>query len=315
MEQFLVSISEHLYQVDPLIFYMENTWFIVFEVIDFETKKPLNKDEVLGKACNFNLLRVNQYRHFKEDKTEPANSSISQIIYQNITKFFSEWFQINFAPEADYYIYDTIVLSNKVQDVEQYLCSLIATKNLPSQLVDISSTKNYQYYPQDGVALITHIDEEVEEVIDFAMYNSIQLEAIKLYIFLSQIINNESVSQLNKVIRNNLYLENLFFAPNVPIETHQLLKYIYQTTSYQHYKKAIELKISYMSAQNESKKNHNSLLLNILLYIIALISAMGSLDTISCRLGIPYVPCLVTVVIGFLALGILWLIIEMRREK
>lgn len=122
-------------------------------------------------------------------------------------------------------------------------------------------------------------------------------------------------TDMNKVIRNDLYLENLFFAPHVPIETHNLLSYIYRTKSFQHHKEAIKLKISYMTAENESKRNRNSVLLNALLYIVSLIGAVGTLETLECKLNIPFKYSFVVVVLAFLVFGIILGITEWRRNK
>ncbi len=69
-----------------------------------------------------------------------------------------------------------------------------------------------------------------------------------------QIINVDITTDMNKVVRNDLYLENLFFAPQIPIETHNLLRYIYKTNSFCHHKEATKLKIAYMTAEKNLKK-------------------------------------------------------------
>jgi len=217
-----------------------------------------------------------------------------------------------FVPEDYSFIHDTLVLSNEIDDVSDYFCKLISTRELPSPLVNISTTETYQYYPQDGVSVITDYDPDD---IDIPLYNGIMLESIKLYMYLSQIINAETTEDMNKVIRNDLYLENLFFAPHVPIETCNLLSYIYNTKSYQHHKEATKLKITYMTAENESKRNRNAVLLNALLYIVSLIGAIGTLETLECKFNIPFKYSFPAVLLAFLIFGVIWAIIEWRRNK
>lgn len=120
---------------------------------------------------------------------------------------------------------------------------------------------------------------------------------------------------MNKIIRNGLYLENLFYAPHVPIETHNLLSYIYNTKSFQHHKEATKLKISYLTAENESKKNRNGVLLNILLYIVTLIGSIGTLDTLESRLKIPFKYSFPIIILIFLIFGIIWGLTEWRRNR
>lgn len=92
------------------------------------------------------------------------------------------------------------------------------------------------------------------------------LESIKLYIYLFQIINVDITTDMNKVVRNDLNLENLFLPLKSPIETHNLLVCL-QNQFFCHHKEVTKLKIAYMTAENESKKNRNAVLLNVLLYI------------------------------------------------
>jgi len=122
-------------------------------------------------------------------------------------------------------------------------------------------------------------------------------------------------TDMNKVIRNDLYLENLFFAPHVPMETHNLLNCIHMSNSFQHHKEATKLKISYMTAENESKKNRNGVLLNILLYVVSLIGAVGTLETLECKLNIPFNYSFVAVVLAFSIFGVIWGVTEWRRNK
>jgi len=312
MESFFVYIGEHVFQIDPAIFSMNRALFITFEVIDYETGLPLKKDDIFGKAGNFNLLPINGYKYFDEESTIPSNIKISEIIYNNVSNFFSEMTGKRFVPEDYSFIHNTLVLSNEINDVTEYICNLIGTRELPSPLVNISTTVNYQYYPQDGASVITNYNSND---VDIPLYNGIMLESIKLYAYLSQIINMEITSDINKVIYNDLYLETLFFAPHVPIETSYLLNYIYKTNSFQYRREATKLKISYLTAENESKKNRNGVLLNVLLYIVSLIGAIGTLDTLECRLNIPFKYSFCVVVLVFLTFGMIWGITEWRRYK
>jgi len=312
MESFLVRIGEHLFQINPIIFSMNRVLMVTFEVIDFKTGIPLKKDDVFGKTGNYNLLTVNEYQYFAGESTTPSNDKIPEIIYNNISGFFYEMIGKRFEAEEYSFIHSTLVLSNEIDDLTEYFCNLIGTRELPSPLEDIGTTENYEYYPQDGVSIIKNYNPND---VDTPLYSGIMLESIKLYVYLFQIINADITLDMNKVVRNNLYLENLFFAPKVPIETHNLLSYIYKTKSFQHHKEATRLKISYMTVENESKKNRNAVLLNILLYIISLLSAVATLETLESKLNIPFKYSFAIVILVFSILGIIWGVVEWRRNK
>lgn len=312
MESFLVYMGERVLQIDPIIFSMNRALMIAFEVIDYKTGIPLKKDDVFGKMGNYNLLTVNEYQYFGEENTTPSKDKISEIIYNNISDFFSEMVGKRFRAEEYSFIHSTLVLSNEIDDVEKYFCDLISTRTLPSPLENISTTGNYEYYPQDGASVIKNYNSDD---VDIPIYNGIMLESIKLYLYLSQIINADITMDMNKVLRNDLYLENLFSAPRVPIETHNLLSFIYKTESFQHHKQAVKLKISYLTVENESKKNRNAVLLNILLYIVSLLGAVGTLETLESKLNIPFKYSFIVVILLFSVLGVIWGVIEWRRNR
>ena len=205
-----------------------------------------------------------------------------------------------------------MVLSNKIESIEEYFCKLIGVKDLPIPLENISTTDNYQYYVQDGASVVTAFSQDD---IDIPLYNAVMLESIKMYIYLFQIINTEIFSDMNKVARNNLYLENLFFAPSVPIETRNFLYYVYRSKSFQHRKEASKLKLAYMTAENESKKNRNGVLLNILLYIVSLCGAINALETLDNNMDIPFRCSFIIVISVFTLLGIRWGFVEFQRNR
>lgn len=189
MESFLVHIGEHFFQIDPIIFSLNRDLIITFEVIDFKTGIPLNKDDVFGKMGNYNLLTVSDYRYFNEGTEVHSNEKIAEIIYNNVSDFFSAMTGRRFVA-ADYsFVHNTLVLSNEIDDVANYFCDIIGTREMPSSLENISTTENYQYYPQDGASVITNYNPDE---IDVPLFNGILLESIKLYIYLWQIVNADN---------------------------------------------------------------------------------------------------------------------------
>lgn len=312
MESLLVNVNNRLLQIDPIIFSMNKTLIISFEVIDFESGIPLKKDDVFGNTGNYNLLTVERYQYFGDESTTSYNGKISEIIYENVSDFFFEMVGKKFRAERYSFVHNTLVLSNEIDDVSKYLCNLIGTRELPSPLENISTTENYEYYPQDGASVITNYNSDEA---DIPLYNGILFESIKIYIYLFQLVNVEIDEDIKRVVRNNMYLENLFFAPYMPIETYNLLGYIYKTKSFQHRKQATKLKISYMTAENEVKKNRNFVLLNILLYIVSLLGAIGTLETLENKLDIPFKYSLIVVILFFSIFGVIWAVVEWQNNK
>lgn len=312
MKSFLVSIDNCDFQIDPIVFGMNGMIFIAFEVIDFKTGIPLSTKQALGKTGNYNLLQVESYQYFDETEKKPVHSKIPEIIYNNIMDFLSEMIKNRHQVKNYSFIHDRLVLSNNIENIRESFSDLIGVREILTPIDNISTTIDYKYYPQDGESIITDYEEKD---INIAIYNGIVLETIKMYIYLSQIINVDIEEDMNKIIRNDLYVENLFYAPYLPIETYNLLDYIHETKSYKQRKEALKLKISYMTLKNDSKKNRNTVLLNILLYFLTLVGAIGTLEILEKRFLIPFNIsfCLVTIV--FVVLGILWTISEYRYNR
>lgn len=311
LEPFLVWIDGRMYQIDSFPFMMNSVLFIVFETIDYKTGKPLTKNDVGIKAENFNLLKVEKYQYFDDEHPETTNLKISELIYNRIGDFSWELTNKCYREKEYLYIHDTLVLSNSITSIPDYLCKIMGVKSQVSEIRDISTVGIYEYYPQDGCSVIANFDCTQFNNI---LYSAIILETVKLYFYAFQLTNLEDETDLNRTIRNDIYLKNLFCSPSLPIETHNLLDFIKESESYKKHAEAMQLKIFYMKAQNDLKKNRNSTILNALLYVISLLGAISTLDVIEDHFGVPFKWSFWAVVLLFVS-GIIWWIIEYRNNK
>ena len=306
----LVWINDKIYQVDAGTFMINGVWFVVFEIVDHKTGKPLTKDEVGAKAEDYNILLVEKYQFLDGEQSIGAHMKIPDIIYEIVSNFTWELTNKCFYPIEYSFVHDTVVFSNNIENISDYVCKLVGVK-APASLIKDISTVEYEYYPQDGCSVITNIDcDKFNEV----LYSAIILEAIKLYIYIFQISNLEDVNDIHRLARNDIYLQNIFCSPNLPIETHNLLNYVRGSETYKKHSDALHLKISYLTAQNDLKKNRNSTILNILLYIISLLGAIETLDVIETHFGVPFKYSFIAIVVLFV-LGLIWWIIEYRNRR
>lgn len=311
-KSFLVYIEDEVYQIDPFIFTIDDTFIIAYEVINYSSGKPLQRNDVCGKIGNFNLLKMRGYQYFHESYSTLSNSTIPKLIFNIMCRLMEDASKKRYIADDHAYVHNTLVISSNIRYLEQYICKLVSTRELPSPLSNIASTDNYQYYVQDGSSVVTKFNKDNY---DTAVYNALILESIKLYIYLFQIINTDIEDDMNKAARNELYLENLFVAPRVPIETSNFLRWIYQSKSFVLRKEASRLKLAYMNAENESKKNRNSVFLNILLYIISLLGTIGTLETLEEKLSVPFNISFYVVISIFAAVGLFWVVNEFKHNK
>ena len=98
---------------------------------------------------------------------------------------------------------------------------------------------------------------------------------------------------------------------STPILTIQAINNIKQMSSYAKLKEAMECKITYLNAKKEEKKDKNATLLNLLLYVLALVGAVGTVYDLAKEFKWPIPLVLALVIIVFVIGGVWWL----KREK
>ena len=98
-----------------------------------------------------------------------------------------------------------------------------------------------------------------------------------------------------------------------PIITLNAIENMKQTNSFKLYDKAIKFKVSYLKIYQEKRKNKNSLLLNILLYILAFISGIGAIPVIHNIFGLSEKWSFVILSVNFIIFGFLWIKSEMKK--
>lgn len=207
LDPFLVWINDHIYQVDAGAFIMNSVLFVVFEIINYKTGKPLTKDDVGAKAGNYNLLPVEKYQFFDEEQLVNAGIKISEIIYENISDFIWKLTNKCYRSQEYSFVHDTLVFSNNIKDITDYFCKLIGTKSSVESIKDISTVEIYKYYPQSGCGVISNFDCNNFNMV---LYPAIILESLKLYIHVFQNSNLENETDVHRTVRNDIYLQNLF---------------------------------------------------------------------------------------------------------
>lgn len=310
-DPFIVRVDNHTYQVDAGAFIMNNVVFIAFELINYETGISLSKDDIYGKSNNFNIIPIEKYRFAENEYIHTSNKKISEIVYDTISDFMYELTGARFLSKEPVFFHNTLVLSNNIKNISKYICKLLSIKEPVSTIKDISTVDIYKYYPQDGCCVISNYEADDFDVI---LYSAIILESVKLYLYIFPFANLEDTADIQKTVKNYIYLQNLFCSPHLPIITQNLFEYVKESPSYIRHMEALRLKISYLSIQNDLRKNRNSTILNVLLYIISLVGAIGALEIIEERFHFSFRFGLIIVIILFI-LGGIWGILEYRNNR
>lgn len=143
LQSFIVYVDEEVFQIDPVAFILNQSMIIAYEIMDLKTGKPLDKDDVSSKVRNWNLRRVKGYKYFGEETIAESTYTIPELIYKNLSDFVSELIGKKFVPNDYWYVHDTLVLSNRIKNVEEYFCKLLGVNKLQTVLENISTTANW----------------------------------------------------------------------------------------------------------------------------------------------------------------------------
>lgn len=311
MESFLIKIEKGIYQINPVVFCLNQMFFVVYEVINYETGECVGNDEIWGSHNNFNIIPVNEAMYFDEQKFIKEARRIPEIVYKNITDFIETLTKNKFQIEEFSFVHNILVISNFIKDVEEYFEKVLGVEEMKFELQNLNTTDAFQYYSQEYLGVVTAISENQFEQ---GLFDCVILEAMKMYICLKLIVGFDITKKLQDTLDNQLYVQRLFFPGKVPIITWNVLDNIKKTHSFKNYKEAIDFKISYLKLLQERKRSQNALFLNILLYLLALISGIGTLQVLQTEFGWSFKATFVILILVFLGLGIYWIFRECNRK-
>ena len=310
MERFLVIVNSRLLQVDPIVFCLNDVVFVHFELICFKTGIPLRKDEILGRPNNYNTIPVDSMRYFNEEKFMPDNRKISDIIFDNLYSFSEKLMNHKFLTTSINYLHNTLVLSNDIINVENYFMEVIGAEKIQLTLNNLSTNTNFEYYSADGLGVVTSIVNEIKHQ---SLSDCQLLEALKMYFFVKQYANFIDTENLSETVSNQMYIDRLNFIHGTPIITLNVLDNVKQTDSYKRNNDAINHKISFLTLLHERRKNKNTVLMNILLYVLSYIGGISALEVLHNQFCWPFKPMAIILSVVFISLGIYWVWHERKK--
>lgn len=301
MEKFLVSIKSRILQVDPIVFFLNGMVFVNFELIDYNNGVPLKKDEIYGRNNNYNIIPVDGIQYFDKEEFITDARKISDIIFDNIAGFLDKITRGRLQIDSISYVHNLFVISNTIANIEDYFLSVLGAEELDFKLNNINTNNAFKYYSKEYLGVATLISEENNRQ---ALFDCQILEVMKMYFYLNQIVNFEVIDKLDETINNQMYIDHLSFVSGTPIITLNAINNMKQTETFKRYKDAIEFKISYLSLLQSRRKNKNALLLNVLLYILALISGISALQVLQTEFGWSFKLNAIILTIVFIGFGI-----------
>ncbi len=308
MDSFLVTIRSEIFQVDPIAYIMNGALIVNYELIHYETGKPLSIDEIYGGTNNCNIIPVKSTMYFGEQNFSDDDRKISDIIFFNIVGFLEYVMKNKYEMESYSFVHNLLVFSNNIKNVDEYFKLVLGADTVELEINNIATASSFKYYSKEYLGLVTDFfKEEFSHILSDVQI----LESFKIYLLLQMILDVEVNDKLNVIVNHQIYLQALHYQSHAPIITLNLIENIKSTVAYNQYKTALENKVEALKIMQDRERNKNSKLLNILLYVLALMGSLQTLQILQTELGLPFKWGMAGLGVVFGTFGIIWLC----REK
>jgi len=294
--------------ITGVAYIMNGVLVVNYELIHYETGKPLSIDEIYGRTNNYSIIPVESTMYFCEQNFTDDDRKISDIIFFNIVGFLEYVMKNKYEMESYSFVHNILVFSKNVKNVNEYFKLVLGADTVELETNNIATASSFKYYSKEYLGLVTDFSEE-----EFShILSDVQiLESFKIYLLLQMILDVEINDKLDAIINHQIYLQALQYQSHAPIITSNLIENIKLTVAYNQYKSALENKIDALKIMQDRERNKNSKLLNILLYVLTLLGSFQTLQVLKTELGLPFKCGMIGVCIVFGMFGVIWIC----REK
>lgn len=309
LESFLVYINSEILQVDPFAYFLNGVLIINFELVHFETGEPLSFDEIYGRTNNYGILPIQAIKYFDEDVFSADNRKISEIIFDNIWGLLDNINRHKYTVRQLSFVHNILVFSNNINEPKDYFKKVLGAPSIELDIKDLGTSKDFKYYSKEYLALVTSYSENN---ISNILVDIQVLESLKTFILLQMIIDVEINDKLNTIVDHQIYLRSLYYQSHAPVITLNVIDNLKTMVSYIQYKSAIDFKVEALKVLQDRQKTKNGRLLNVLLYILALIGSFQTLEVLKTEFRISFGWGVAIVCIIFGVFGLIWLCREIK---
>lgn len=310
MESFLVVFDTKTFQVNAVAIVMNDSIIVNFELIDFDSTTPLKYDAIYGRKNNYGIHPISKIKYFNEQEFSEDNRKISDIIFRNVFDFINKSCKDKWEFNDFSYVHNTLVVSNEIECVSEYFQNVVGIQIDEYNVDDISTTNAFSYYSTESMGVVTRI---TSDSINGILFDCMMLESLKVYLLLKMIIDYEVNHELDKIIDSQIYVESLFYPSCVPAITLNVIDNLKGTISFSRYKQAVDFKVRALKLQQDRKYTSNGRLLNILLYILAMIGSAQTLEVLKTEFGLPFKLMFWLVMGVFVIFGVMWAVREIKK--
>lgn len=198
MERFLVVFGDDVYQVDPAAFIMSGSLIVNFELIDFKNGLPIDSKSTHERSHNFGIKSIDKIKCFNEDDFFEDHRKISDIIFENIYGFLTKSSNNKWEVGNYSYVYNTLVLSEKIENVTDYFQCVLGGKIEDFAVKNISATDAFNFYSTEYLGVVTNISNGKDK--HRILNDYMVLEGFKIFVLLKMIIDYETHHKLDEII-------------------------------------------------------------------------------------------------------------------
>lgn len=312
MDRFLVVFGDAVYQVDPVAFIMSGSLIVNFELIDFETGIPLESKDIYGRSHNFGIKPIDKIKYFNEEEFSEDHRKISDVIFENVYGFLTQSSNNKWEVGNYSYVHNILVLSNRIENVTEYFQCVLGGKVEDFNVKNISATDAFNFYSTEYLGVVTDISDIKDK--HHILNDCMILEGFKIFILLKMIIDYEIHNKLDEIIDHQIYAESQLYPLHVPIITLNVIDNLKNTYSFTRYKQAIDFKLKTLNIYQDRKISNNGRLLNILLYILAMLGSAQTLQVLQTEFKLPFNISFWIVMGIFVIFGVIWIIKEIKKQ-
>ena len=312
LERFLVVFDNKVYQVDPMAFIMSESLMVCFELIDFETAIPLNATSIFGRSNNFGIKPIDKIKYFDESEFREDNRKITDIVFDNVYGFLTNTSGNKWKVGSYSYVHNTLVLSNKIDQISDYFQCVLGGKIEDFNVRNLSATDAFKFYATEYLGVVTDVESGKDK--HHILNDCILLESFKMFVLLKMIIDYEIHDKMDEIIDHQIYAKSQLHPLHVPIITLNVIDNLMETYSFLRYKRAIDFKMQTLKLYQERKISKNGRLLNILLYILAMLGSAQTLQVLKTEFGIPFNISFWITMGVFVVCGLVWIVRESKNS-
>lgn len=201
-------------------------------------------------------------------------------------------------------------MSNKIDNIGDYFQKVLGAQLDNFKIDNISATDAFRFYSTEYLSVVAQIkNNDINNI----LFDCMMLESFKVYLLLKMIIDYEINHKLDDIINSQIYVESLYYPAHVPIITLNVIDNLKETVSFTRYKQAVDFKVQALKIEHDRQSTSNGKLMNILLYVLAMIGSAQTLQVLQTELGLPFKVSFWIVMGIFIALGFVWLLRESRK--